>query len=179
MSEFLKGIIFYFINHILNRFPSRRVRMFFYSRLSAGKISQKASIGLGVKVLDIRNIKIGDFTNINFDSILDGRGDGIEIGSNVDIAPQVNIWSLEHDPNDSTHASRSGKVIIEDNCWLANRVTVLPNTYIEKGCVVGASSLVKGKYGLDEIVLGYKAQAKKKINAYEKREQIKKLRVFR
>jgi len=161
MSEFFKGCVFYFLNHILNKVPSRRIRMFFYSFLSKGNISRKASIGLGVRILDIRKVKIGDFTNINFDSILDGRGDGIDIGSNVDIAPQVNIWTLEHNPNDPNHASRSGKVFIGDNCWIANRVTVLPATNILKNSVLAANSLVKGEYKENSILMGSKAEVRR------------------
>ncbi|WP_010179997.1 acyltransferase [Glaciecola sp. HTCC2999] len=158
MNEFLKGCVFYFINHILNKIPSRRFRMFFYSAFSRGKISEQASIGLGVKILDIRRVKIGANTNINFDSILDGRGGGIEIGVNVDIAPQVNIWSLEHDPNDSNHASRAGIVTVGDNCWIANRVTILPNTCILENSIIAANSIVKGSYKENSVLMGDKAK---------------------
>lgn len=158
MKELFKGFVFYFINNILNKIPSRRVRMFLYNKLSSNKISNKSSIGLGVKILDIRNITIGDYSNINFDSILDGRGEGIVIGSNVDIAPQVNIWSLEHEPNSDTHKSRSGNVIIEDNCWIANRVTILPNTHIELNCVIAAASIIKGRYKENSISMCEKAK---------------------
>jgi acetyltransferase-like isoleucine patch superfamily enzyme len=178
MSEFFKGCVFYFINHILNKIPSRQIRMFFYSLLSKKNINRKASIGLGVRILDIRNIKIGAHSNINFESILDGRGDGIEIGENVDIAPQVNIWSLEHEPNDPNHAIRSGKVTIGDNCWLANRVTVLPNSSIGKNCVIGAGSLIKGEHLQSGVILGYKA-TKVKERGCTNESKLGNLRVFR
>jgi acetyltransferase-like isoleucine patch superfamily enzyme len=178
MVEFFKGLIFYFINHILNKIPSRRTRMMFYNLLSRGKISKKASIGIGVRILDIRNVKIGSNTNINFDCILDGRGDGIEIGCNVDIAPQVNIWSLEHDPDDEKHTNRSGKVLIDDSVWIANRVTILPGTRIFKNAVIGANSLVKGIYEENTISMGIKAVTKCTLN--KKRSQhVEKIRVFR
>ncbi len=178
MKEFLKGLVFYFINHILNKIPSRKIRMFFYNKLSNNKISKKASIGLGVRILDIRNIIVGDNTNINFDTILDGRGDGIEIGSNVDIAAQVNIWSLEHNPNSTNHESRNGKVIIEDNCWIANRVTILPNTHIKENCVIGASSIVKGEYKKDSISMCEKAKEIKVRTSFNS-ENLTSIRVFR
>ncbi len=178
MKEYVKGLVFYFINHILNKIPSRKIRIYLYSVLSKGTISKTASIGLGVKFLDIRNIKIGDNTNINFDSILDGRGEGIEIGENVDIAPQVNIWSLEHDPNSKSHASRSAKVIIGDHCWIANRVTILPDTIIHKNCVIGAGSIVKGNYEENSIVMGGKAKSMKK-REQEIEKKIASIRVFR
>ena len=178
MKEFLKGIVFYFINHVLNKIPSRKIRMYFYCLLSNGKISKQATIGLGVKVLDIRNVEIGKNSNVNFDSILDGRGEGIKIGCNVDIAPQVNIWSLEHEANNPQHISRSGKVIIEDDCWLANRVTVLPGSHIKKQATVGANSLISGEYEGNSIIYGEKARVKKKTPPIEKK-RLHKIRVFR
>ena len=178
MSEFFKGCVFYFINHILNKVPSRHMRMFFYSLLSKGNVSRKASIGLGVRILDIRKVKIGDFTNINFDSIIDGRGDGIEIGTNVDIAPQVNIWSLEHEPNSENHQSRKGKVIIGNYCWIANRVTILPNTTIEKHHVAGAGIIMKGLYCEGGISMCLKAKVINKKTILRKG-KLKGLRRFR
>lgn len=174
----IKGLVFYFINHILNKIPSRAFRIYIYHLLSNGKISKRATIGLGVKILDVRNVEIGPYTNINFDSILDGRGEGIKIGSNVDIAPQVNIWSLEHDVNDPAHASKSGMVIIEDDCWLANRVTVLPNSHIKENTSIGANSLVSGVYEKNSVVYGDKAIIKKSVK-YSKRNKINKIRMFR
>lgn len=178
MNEFLKGAVFYFINHLLNKLPSRRLRMALYSFLSRGNISKKAYIGLGVRILDIRNVKIGANSNINFESILDGRGGRIEIGENVDIAPQVNLWTLEHNPKDPHHASISGKVIIGDHCWLANRVTVLPNTYISENSILAAGALVKGEYKVNNILMGSKAAVVGTRSA-ELRTQITPIRCFR
>ncbi|WP_111638655.1 acyltransferase [Marinomonas shanghaiensis] len=178
MKELLKGILFYFINHILNKVPSRKVRMFFYCFLSGNKISRKAVIGLGVKILDIRGIHIGEYSNINFDSILDGRGDGVYIGSNVDIAPQVNIWSLEHNPKSSGHEARSGKVIVEDGCWLANRVIVLPNTFIGKNVVVAAGSIVHGRFEAGKVLKVEKAKVTG-VSFSGERKKLKSIRIFR
>jgi maltose O-acetyltransferase len=158
----IKDFLYFFINNILNKIPSKSIRMLFYTALSRGGISKKSSIALGVKILDIRNVKIGDYSNVNFDSILDGRGEGIEIADNVDIAPQVNIWSLEHQTNSNSHESKSGKVFIGSNCWLANRVTVLPGSIISENCVVAANSLVKGVFEHSTILMGTKASIKKK-----------------
>lgn len=178
MKEFVKGFVFYFVNHILNKIPSRNIRMWFYCILSKKQIDRKASIGLGVRILDIRNIKIGSHTNVNFDSILDGRGSGIEIGNNVDIAPQVNIWSLEHDPDSEIHESRMGKVIIGDYTWIANRVTILPGTRIGKHHVCGAGSVMKGDYAAQSISFGIKARFIKEKKT-SRMKNLRKIRVFR
>jgi maltose O-acetyltransferase len=178
MNELCKGVIFYFINHILNKIPSRSIRMILYSFLSKGNISRKASIGLGVRILDIRNVKIGNYSNINFDSIIDGRGAVICIGENVDIAPQVNIWSLEHNPNSGDHESRNARVTIGDYCWIANRVTILPGTNIGKHHIAAAGGILKGDYSEKSISMGKKARVVKK-KALLRKKKLKKLRMFR
>ncbi|WP_268123042.1 acyltransferase [Roseivirga pacifica] len=141
----VKDFAFFFINYMLNKTPSRFVRMWFYHILSGGMISRKASIGMSVRILDIRGVKIGKYSNINFGCILDGRGDGVDIGENVDLAPQVNVWSLEHNPDSHDYDTRSGKVVIENNVWIANRAIILPKTHIEHSAVIGAGSVIKGK----------------------------------
>jgi acetyltransferase-like isoleucine patch superfamily enzyme len=154
VKEFYKSIIYYFINSIVNRIPSRYIRISIYNFLSKGRISKKASIAMGVKFLDIRKVSIGDRSNINSGCILDGRGEGIEISHDTDIAPQVNIWSLEHNPNSPTHETRSGLVKIDHHVWIANRAIILPNTRIGAGTTIGAQSVVKGQIENNSICVG-------------------------
>ena len=154
----IKDLVYLFINQILNRIPSRRVRMLFYYFLSRGNISISSKIGLGVKLLDIRNISIGEHTNINWGSVIDGRGGKIVIARNVDIAPQVNIWTLEHDPNSDCFESRYRDVIIHDNVWIANRAIILPGVCLGKFAVVASGSIVKGEIAENTIVAGVPAR---------------------
>lgn len=158
-----KDLVFFVINNVVSHIPSRRIRMVVYSKLSKGKISRNSYIGLGVRILDIRKITIGDGSNVNFGSILDGRGAELVIGKNVDIAPQTNIWTLEHDPNSETHDSRAGSVIIHDNAWIGNRVIILPGSIIQKSSVVGAGSVVVGTIEADSLYIGVKAKKAKQL----------------
>ena len=176
--EVIKALVYFFINSVLNRIPSRSLRMLFYHLISGRKISINASIGLGVKILDIRNVKIGDRTNVNSGSILDGRGMGIEIGSDVDIAAQVNVWSLEHDPKSPSHEARSGIVIIEDHVWIANRAILLPNTLVGAGSTIGAGSVLKGKVEKNTIGSGNPFN-KLKERTEEPTFKLRKIRRFR
>lgn len=178
ISEYFNGLAFYFINNVLSKIPSRRLRGNIYFILSSGKISKKSSIGLGVKFLNIKNIQVGSGTNINSECIIDGRGAMVTIGSNVDIAPQVNIWSLEHNPRSSTHESRSGNVVIEDGCWLANRVIILPGTHLKRNTVVGAGTIVGGEYDESVLLVGSKPQVLGDTFSDE-RKPIKPIRPFR
>jgi len=162
----MKDFAFYFINRVLNKVPSRKFRMAFYYILSKGNINFYSSIGLGVTILDIRNIYIGRNSNINFDSLLDGRGAKILIGENVDIAPFCKIWTLEHDPHDNNYSSISGEVIISNNVWLGGSAIILPNTHIKEFSIIGAGSIFKGNSEEKSVYLGTKATNRgvRKIN---------------
>ena len=64
---------------------------------------------------------------------MDGRGGNLTIGNNVDIAREVNIWTMEHDVHDDLHGLKCGEVTIEDHVWIASRVTILPGVTIGQG----------------------------------------------
>ena len=67
---------------------------------------------------------------------------GLQIGNNVDIAQDVQIWTAEHNVNSENHELISANVIIEDNVWIASRATVLPGVTIGKGAVIACSAVV-------------------------------------
>lgn len=89
-----------------------------------------------------RNISIGNNVILNKGVMLDGRGAELIIGNNVDIAQETNIWTLEHDVNDSMHKEIPAKVIIDDYVWIASRVTILPGVHIGKGAVIASGAIV-------------------------------------
>lgn len=115
---------------------------------------------MGVKFRGF-NINIGSNTVINSSCLLDGRGGQLTIGNNVDIAPYVKIWTVDHDPNSNFHAPRNGNVTIGNNSWIASSSTILPNVIISEGTVVAACSLVNSDTPRYSIVAGTPA---KKIN---------------
>jgi maltose O-acetyltransferase len=87
-------------------------------------------------------IQIGHTSNINPDCMFDSRGGKIIIGNYVDIAPEVNIWTLEHDLQNPDFVSTGGNVEIRDFAWVANRAIILPGVVIGKGAVVAAGAVV-------------------------------------
>jgi maltose O-acetyltransferase len=97
---------------------------------------------MGVQFRNPRNIFIGNNNVFNQRVLLDGRNSKLIIGSNVDIAQESNIWTLEHDVHDDYHRDIGGEVVIEDYVWISSRVTVLPGVRIGRGAVVGACALV-------------------------------------
>lgn len=86
-------------------------------------------------------IHIGSDCVFNEHVMLDGRK-GIEIGDHVDIGENVTIWTLQHDPDDNNHKVCGGKVVIENNVWIAPRSVILPGVTIGHGAVVATCSVV-------------------------------------
>lgn len=66
-----------------------------------------------------------------------------------------------------TSAGTPREIIIEDNVWLGNYVTVLPGTIIGKNSIVGAGSIVKGIFPENVIIQGNPARIIKKIELGE------------
>ena len=69
------------------------------------------------------------------------------IGSRTLFGPHVSLYSGTHplDPElrDGTQGPELGKEIyIEDDCWIAGNVTILPGVTIGRGATVGAGSVV-------------------------------------
>jgi len=86
-------------------------------------------------------VKIGHNSVIGAYTRLDGRR-GITIGNNVDLSSEVNIFTLEHDPESPTFDVKGGPVVIADWAYIGNRVTILPGVTIGEGAVVASGAVV-------------------------------------
>lgn len=99
------------------------------------------------KVLVFGNdIQINDFVHI-------AAAEHVEIGNNVLIAGKVFITDINHgnysdgiisSPNEhpKNRALSSKPVIIHDDVWIGELVSILPGVEIGKGCIIGANSVV-------------------------------------
>jgi maltose O-acetyltransferase len=122
------------------------------------KLGQGVYFGFGCSFVKAANIEIGSHSIINSVAHLDGRGGLLRIGSNVDIAQHVTIWTLDHDPHDDFHRSRGRGVTIEDYVWIASRSTILPGVTIGRGAVVATNSVVTKDVAPMTIVGGIPAK---------------------
>lgn len=152
--DLLRDIGYLVINGFICYLPSRKLRIFLYFFLSRGRISLRSSVGFNVKFLDIRNVFIGDHSNIGFGSIIDGRGAIVKIDKNVDIAPQVNIWTLQHDLNCKKHSSVAGSVWLSNYVWVGNRATILPGSELGVASTIGAGTVFKGTLSSGDVAVG-------------------------
>lgn len=91
-------------------------------------------------------LQMGDRSSINSGGFI-GCSGWIEIGRDVIMGPGVRIFSENHNfdqpdvPIKDQGVTR-GTVVIEDDCWIASGVTILPNVRIGRGSVVAAGSVV-------------------------------------
>ena len=70
----------------------------------------------------------------------------MKIGNNVMIAPEVIIHTSNHGLDKNIpmihQGSQGAPIIIEDDVWIASRVTILSGVKIAKGSVLAAGSVV-------------------------------------
>lgn len=117
-------------------------------------------------------IIIGDNTTIGDDCFITASN-SIKIGNNVLIAQKVTITDNSHGlmtnrdefnlhPSSRTVFSK-GPVVIEDNVWISDKVTICPNVSIGRGAIIGANSVVTKDVPPYSIVAGTPAKLIKKI----------------
>lgn len=108
-------------------------------------------------------LQIGKDCEINpFSSFL--CGNGIEIGDNVLIGPQLCIVTSTnaYQPNwlISSNPHSGGPVRIGDNVHIGARVTILPNITIGEGAVIGAGAVVTGDIPSGAVAYGVPCRVK-------------------
>ena len=95
------------------------------------------------------------------------EGEGIEIGDNVLVGTAVTVMDSDfHDIEPSrrlTGTPKTGKVVIADNVWIGDRVTILKGTTIGKNSVVAAGAVVSGAFPENVIIGGVTAKVIREI----------------
>ena len=129
-----------------NRFFSN-MRWKFY-RNSLRQCSGLFTSFTGLWITNPKNVSIGSGVSLNTHVFVGAGEQGeIEIGNNCLIGPYVVIRaedhrfdSLEKPIREQGH--KSGKIVIEDDCWICAHVTITKDVTIGKGSVIGANSVV-------------------------------------
>jgi len=136
--------------------PLHFVRRFFY-QLSGIKIPFSSTIHLGANFFKPSGISIGKNTIIGYGTFLDGRGK-LSIGSHVDIASQVLIYTDEHDINSPTFGNSFAPVTIKDYVFIGPRVIILPGVTVGRGAVIAAGAVLTKNIPDFEVWGGVPAQ---------------------
>lgn len=136
-------------------------------RIEAYPENQKPTLFFG------ENFQMNDYVHIT-------AMEKVQIGNNVLLASKIYISDCSHgsysgDENDSKPESIphdrplfSKPVVIEDNVWLGEFVSVLPGVTIGKGSIIGANSVVSKNIPPNVIAVGSPAKPIKKYNAETK-----------
>lgn len=97
---------------------------------------------------------------------IDGRN-GIKLGSNVWIGPDVKIISMNHDVNNYHQYVKADPVKIANNCWIGAGAIILPEVELGEHTVVAAGSVVTKKFlEGNQIIGGNPAKIIKKLQNY-------------
>ena len=86
----------------------------------------------------------------------------LTLGENVIFACNVCIQTINHDlVNRKIHISKD--VVINNNCWLGNGVTILAGVKLEENTTVGANSVVTKSFSKNKVLGGVPAKLIKSI----------------
>lgn len=117
------------------------------------------------------SIIIGDgcYIGFNFTALADARGK-IIIGNNVLFASNIIITNEDHGINPEIEDSYMEQelsykdVQIDDECWIGEKVCILPGVHIGKKSIIGAGSVVTKSIPDYSIAVGNPARVIKKYN---------------
>lgn len=157
--ELVTGFLWWGVGFI----PFHTCRRFFY-RLFGMKLGSGSTIHMMARIYDPRHIKIGDDTLVGEKATLDGRRQlpnsrgGLTIGSHVDIASDVMIWTSEHDLHHPQMKPIEEKVVIEDYVFIGPRAIILPGVTIGRGAAIAAGAIVTKDVAPKTIAAGIPAK---------------------
>jgi len=109
---------------------------------------------------------IGSHCLIQSYGIMEASGGGITIGDHVLMGQMVSIYAGSHrfdDPSrriDELGTVHEG-VVIEDDCWIGAKVTILDGVTIGHGCVIGAGAVVTRSIPPYSVAVGNPARVTK------------------
>lgn len=142
--EFLNNLKYYIYNYHITNFPVYLVRKWYLKSFLGVVIEKNAFIHMGC-FFSGNDIKIGEDTVIGRDCVIVGE---VEIGKHCSISAYTIIQSVTHDKNSNIFIGVHKKIFIRDYVWIGFRSTILLGVIIEKGCIIGANSLVNKKIEL-------------------------------
>jgi acetyltransferase-like isoleucine patch superfamily enzyme len=137
-----------------------RLRVLALRRLGA-VIGDGVVIKGGVLIYFPENIRIGNNVSIQQNCLLSAHSP-IIIGNDVSIAHGVSIVTTTHAYNKVRKIREAvlftAPVIIENNCWIGMKSSILHGVTIGCGVVVGAHALVNRSIASNKVVAGVPAK---------------------
>lgn len=130
-----------YLIHLTGNIPSHRFRDFMYRHFFKVEFPKDSIIYWKCNFFRPSNVHIGHNSIIGNNAFLDGRG-GLYIGSNVNIAGNFQVYTMEHDIASPTFESTSGEVVIDDYVYIGTRVMIMPGVHIHEGAVIASGAVV-------------------------------------
>jgi len=81
------------------------------------------------------------------------KGGKIYICSNVFIAPNVGLITVNHDVNNLNNHTKAKNIVIGKNCWIGMNSILLPGVKLGNNTIVGAGSVVTKSFRHGNIVI--------------------------
>jgi acetyltransferase-like isoleucine patch superfamily enzyme len=169
--------------------PSRIIRRPYYIRGKKFiKFGKHFTTGVGMRLDAFPNtgdkvlIEFGENVQLN-DYVHIAAVESVKIGNNVLIASKVFITDHNHGSYDDTMLQANSDpsippqnrslttkpVIIEDNVWIGEFVSILPGVSIKEGSIIGTMSVVTQSIPPYSIAVGVPARVIKKFNFQTKK----------
>ena len=95
----------------------------------------------------------------------------ISIGSRVTFAPNVRLIAHDASTKRLLGASRLGRIVIEDGCFLGDSVVVLPGVTIGRSSIIGAGSVVTRSIPPGSVAVGNPAKVLFSVEEYAARQR--------
>jgi acetyltransferase-like isoleucine patch superfamily enzyme len=111
-------------------------------------------------------IRIGDRVSTN-NNLFICSARRIEIGSETLIGQNVTMMDFEAHgthPDKRREVGNIGEIVICNNVWIGNNVTILRDTHIGENSIIAAGAIVKGVFPKNVIIGGVPAKIIKNIN---------------
>lgn len=104
---------------------------------------------------------IGENVSLNSSNIVACR-ESVTIGDNVQFSPNVQIYDHDHDfraqGGIGAMEYKTAPVRIGSDVWIGANTVILRGTELGDGCVVGAGSVIKGKYPAGTVIVQKRAE---------------------
>ena len=146
--------------------PHTEITMDSGSELRIGK-NFKMRDGAKIRVRKGAKCIIGNNSSINSNNII-ACHEYIEIGDDVQLSPNVQIYDHDHDfrveGGVSAGQFRTAAVKIGNNVWIGANTVILRGTDIGDNCVVGAGCVIKGTYKAGSVIVQKRSEVVRGLN---------------
>ena len=143
-----------------------------------GAFGKGSSLGRNWTIPTPSKVYIGDNTSIGDHCRLQCVNSEIHIGNHVMLAPELEIHGGNHRfdmvgryinsiGNDEHRPNDDGDVIIEDDCWIGGRATILKGVTIGRGSVIGGGAMITCNIEPYSVVVGTNRVIRKRFSEEE------------